>query len=109
VASQTASAPAAAATIARRAVAPLAVAAAKAMPAKPSARSQKSAPSAVRCLFVLECLIAFALVLAEALPLLLVESVLTTTLLLWLETLRVLSVAHAFRMSETPGLQSCRR
>jgi hypothetical protein len=96
-------------TIARRAVAPPLVAAAKAIPAKPSARSEKSAPSAVRCLFVLERLIAFALVLAEALSLLLVESVLIVALLLRLETLRVLFVAHPFRISESPGLQSCRR
>jgi hypothetical protein len=87
----------------------LLVAAAKAIPAKPSASSEKSAPSAVRCLLVLERLIAFALVLAEALSLPLVESVLIVTLLLWLEILCVLAVAHAFRIAKTPGLQSCRR
>jgi hypothetical protein len=52
------------------------------MPANPSARSENRAPSAVRCLFVLERLIAFALVLAEALSLLLLESVLIVALLL---------------------------
>src|SRR5436190_2156891 len=108
VPSQRASAAAAAATTARRPAPPLAVAAAKAIPPNPSASSEKSAPSAVRFLFVFECLIALALVLAEALSLLLVESVLIVTLLLRLEILRVLSVAHAEQISGTARLQSCR-
>jgi hypothetical protein len=56
---------------------------------------------------VVECLIAFALVLAEALPLLLVESVLIVTLFLRLEVFRVLSVAHVKRISRRARLQSC--
>jgi hypothetical protein len=81
--------------IARRPAPPLPlVAAAKAIPANPSASNEKSAPSARRCLLVVECLIAFALVLAEALPLLLVESVLIVTLFLRREVFCVLCVAH---------------
>ena len=94
--SQTASAAAAAATIARRAVPPEPLAAAaNAIPANPSASKKKSAPRARRCLFVCECLIALALVPAEAVSLLLVESALIVPLLLWLDIRRVLSVAHA--------------
>jgi hypothetical protein len=94
--------------IARRpALSPPLVAAAKAIPANPSASNEKSAASARRCLLVVECLIAFALVLAEALPLLLVESVLIVTLFLRLDVFRVLSVAHVKRISRRARLQSC--
>jgi hypothetical protein len=94
---------AAEAMIARRTALPLLVAAANAMPANPSARSEKSAPSAVLCLLVLERLIAFALVLAEALSFLLVESVLTRAVLLRLEAVSVLAVAHALQDLQKAG------